>query len=152
MELDEFVKQHQPASTSRSRLAPYLSDIYRLRRLGYSWVQVQNYLDTKGVKVAFQTVAAYLKRHPEQPSEPSKQNKPRQAVTMPAQTSEQDQTEMRPADNEDENRDGQTSDASFFKPSDLRDIMQSQIDLEKLAKIGKSHKPKRKKPHETGSD
>ena len=152
MELDEFVKQHKPASTSRSRLAPYLADIYRLRQLGYSWVQVQNYLDTKGVKVAFQTVAAYVKRHPEQSGETSKKNKPRQAVTMPAPTSEQDQTETHPIDNEDEIEDGQTSDSSFFRPSDLRDIMQSQIDLEKLAKIGKSHKPKRKKPHETGSD
>jgi len=152
MELDEFVKLHQPVSTSRSCLAPYLADIYRLRRLGYSWVQVQNYLDTQGIKVAFQTVAAYVKRHPEQPSETSNKNKLNQAVTTPAPISEKDQTETSPADNEDENRDGQTSDASFFKPSDLRDIMQSPIDLEKLAKIGKSHKPKRKKPHETGSD
>jgi len=152
MELDEFVKLHQPVSTSRSRLAPYLSDIHRLRRLGYSWVQVQNYLDTQGVKVAFQTVAAYVKRHPEQLGEAAKPNKPHEAVTTPAPTSEQDQTETHSVDNDDENQDGQTSDSSFFKPSDLRDIMQSPIDLEKLAKIGKSHKPKRKKPHETGSD
>lgn len=152
MELDEFVKLHKPASTSRSRLAPYLADIYRLRRLGYSWVQVQNYLDTQGVKVAFQTVAAYVKRHPELAGATVKQKeKPRQAVTIPA-PAEQDRIETPPADNEDLHEDGQTSDSSFFKPSDLRDIMQSSVDLEKLAKIGKSQKPKRKKPHETGSD
>ncbi|OHX36514.1 hypothetical protein BJL95_13045 [Methylomonas sp. LWB] len=155
MELDEFVKLHKPASTSRSRLAPYLADIYRLRRLGYSWVQVQGYLETKGVTVAFQTVAAYVKRHPEQPGESSKQSKLQQTATTPESTpapSKQDRLETPPADREDESEDGQTSDSSFFKPSDLRDIMQSSVDLEKLAKIGKSQKPKRKKPHETGSD
>jgi hypothetical protein len=155
MELDEFVKLHKPASTSRSRLAPYLADIYRLRRLGYSWVQVQGYLETKGVTVAFQTVAAYVKRHPEQPGESSKQSKPRQIMTTPAQTPvpiENDRTDTNPADHEEAHEDGQTSDSSFFRPSDLRDIMQSSVDLEKLAKIGKSQKPKRKKPHETGSD
>lgn len=155
MELDEFVKLHKPASTSRSRLAPYLADIYRLRRLGYSWVQVQEYLATKGVTVAFQTVAAYVKRHPEQPGESSKLSKPRQTMTTPAPTPvqpEKDRTEANPSVNEEQHEDDQTSDSSFFKPSDLRDIMQSSVDLKTLAKIGKSQKPKRKKPHETGSD
>lgn len=153
MELDEFVKLHKPASTSRSRLAPYLADIYRLRRLGYSWVQVQEYLATKSVTVAFQTIAAYVKRHPEQPGDTTRHNKPRQTMTTPAPTiTPTDRTETNQADHEEEHEDDQTRDSSFFKPSDLRDIMQSSVDLEKLAKIGKSQKPKRKKPHETGSD
>lgn len=153
MELDEFVKLHKPASTSRSRLAPYLADIYRLRRLGYSWVQVQEYLATKGVTVAFQTVAAYIKRHPEQPSDTIRQAKTLQTTNTaaPAITAT-DRPETNQADHDEEHGDDQTNDSSYFKPSDLRDIMQSTVDLDRLAKIGKSQKPKRKKPHETGSD
>lgn len=158
MEIDEFVKLHKPASTSRSRLAPYLADIYRLRRLGYSWVQVQSYLATKGVKVAFQTIAAYVKRHPEQPGESKDQTKQKTRQTVeppapaPAPAKQQDRSETPQADTEDENEDGQTTDSSYFNPSDLREIMESSIDLDKLKKAAKRHNPKRKKPHETGSD
>ncbi len=62
MNVEEFLKQNKPASGSK--LAPFLTDLHRLRGLGYSLKQVKSYLEAQEVYVSVQNISAYLQRHP----------------------------------------------------------------------------------------
>ncbi len=61
MNVEDFLKQNKPASGSK--LAPFLTDLRRLRSLGYSLRQVKSYLEAQEVYVSVQYISAYLQRH-----------------------------------------------------------------------------------------
>jgi DNA-binding transcriptional MerR regulator len=61
LNVEEFLKQNKPASGSK--LAPFLTDLRRLRSLGYSLKQVKSYLEAQEVYVSVQNISAYLQRH-----------------------------------------------------------------------------------------
>ncbi len=61
-DLEEFIRKHRPG-TKRSRLFPHLPAIHRLRAEGFSFDQVCQYLDEKGVSITVSGLSSFLKRH-----------------------------------------------------------------------------------------
>uniref|UniRef100_UPI00402BCE2F hypothetical protein n=1 Tax=Methylomonas sp. SPW-1 TaxID=3438877 RepID=UPI00402BCE2F len=105
---------------------------------------MQSYLAGKEIHATIQTISAYLKkRDGQQPSTKPDQNaksQPPELVTRPIEeTSENQETG------------GKSEDLNHFSPSELRNILDEEIDLDALAKIGKEQHRKRKK-HESSRD
>lgn len=146
MDIEEFVQLNKPASTSGSKLFPFLADLYRLRELGYSYKQIQSYLAGKDITVSVQGIASYLDRHREQKAAELQTKRPQTGTIQPEPVA-------KPARNRDDHvENDQENKQTYFDPSDLREILSEKINLDQLAKLGKPHKQIRKKPHETGSD
>lgn len=80
MDVEDFLKSNKPASGSR--LAPFLNDLRRLRGLGYSLKQVQDYLAAQEIHVTVQNISAYL--HRQQGHKPLKQTS--QTINQDAST------------------------------------------------------------------
>ncbi|OAI00891.1 hypothetical protein A1353_18955 [Methylomonas methanica] len=146
MDIEEFVQLNTPASTSGSKLFPYLADLHRLRELGYSYKQIQSYLAGKDITVSIQGIASYLARHQDQKAVELQKKRPQPRTIQPEPVA----TPARNRDDHIEN--GPENKQTYFDPSDLREILSEKINLDQLAKLGKPHKKTRKKPHETGSD
>jgi len=144
LDIEEFVQLNKPASTSGSKMSPFLADLYRLRKLGYSYKQIQRYLAGKDVTVSIQGIASYLNRHQEQKAVESQTKRPQTRTIQPEPVA----TPARNSDDQNQPDNQQT----YFDPTDLREILNEKINLDQLAKLGKPHKQTRKKPHETGSD
>ncbi|MDT4292332.1 hypothetical protein RO575_22430 [Methylomonas sp. MO1] len=143
MELEEFLSYVKPA-TRRSKLEPYLDDLRHLRELGYTLSQMQSYLAGKEVHATIQTISAYLKkRDGQQLSKKPDQNAKSQSLELVT----------RPIEETSENQEtgGKSEDFTHFNPSELRNILDEEIDLDALAKIGKEQHRKRKK-HESSRD
>lgn len=154
LDLDEFVKQNTPAARSWSKLAPYLGDMRRLRGMGYSHKQIQSYLATKGIEVSIPGISSYLKRHHDDANVTSRSNinQPEPCSGLSKTASGEITAHAIPTSHnvvDIEADDTQT----YFKPDDLKNILNTPIDLDKLAKQGKRHhKQKRKPDYESGSD
>lgn len=82
MNVEEFLKQVQPA-VRRSRLAPHIADIQRLRAAGCSLDQVRRFLAENGVTVSVAGLSSYLIRQTQTQTQ-SKNNK--SAAPAPANT------------------------------------------------------------------
>jgi hypothetical protein len=137
LELEEFLSRVKPA-TRRSKLEPYLNDLRRLRELGYTLSQMQSYLAAKEIHATIQTISAYLKKKDEvQPSKnPGHEVKPQPPERLTTSIEETP---------EDQHKGGTSDDSTHFNPSELRNILDEEIDLDALAKIGKEQHRKRKK-------
>ena len=61
MDADDYLKAVPPASR-RSKLAPWLADIRKLRANGYTLEQVREFLAKNGVEITIAGVSAYVKR------------------------------------------------------------------------------------------
>lgn len=61
MNADEFLKRVQPG-VRRSRLAPYVADIRKLRESGCTWDQVRMFLQENGVSVSIAALSEYMRR------------------------------------------------------------------------------------------
>lgn len=61
MDADDYLKAVPPASR-RSKLAPWLADIRKLRANGYTLEQVREFLSQNGVEISIAGVSAYVKR------------------------------------------------------------------------------------------
>lgn len=61
MNADDFLKQVQPG-VRRSRLAPYVADIRKLRDSGCTWDQVRMFLQKNGVSVSIAALSDYMRR------------------------------------------------------------------------------------------
>jgi len=146
LDIEEFVQLNTPASTSGSKMSPYLADLYRLREMGYSYKQIQSYLAGKSVTVSIQGIASYLNRHREQKAAKADTKRPQTRTIRP-------ETVATPASRRDDHVEKESENQqTIFDPTDLREILSEKINLDQLAKLGKPHKQKGKKPHETGSD
>jgi len=145
LDIEEFVQLNTPASTSGSKMSPFLPDLYRLREMGYSYKQIQSYLAGKDVKVSIQGIASYLNRHRDQKAAKLDTKRPQPRTIRP-------ETVATPASRRDDHVENAENQQTIFDPTDLREILSEKINLDQLAKLGKPHKQKGKKPHETGSD
>lgn len=66
MDADEFLKRVEPAA-KRSRLAPFLDDIKKLRGEGCTLDQVREFLAANGVTISVAGLSKFLKRQEEKP-------------------------------------------------------------------------------------
>jgi len=145
LELDEFVKQNTPAARSWSKLAPYLGDMQCLRDKGYSHKQIQSYLATKGVEVSIPGISSYLKRHPKDANvtNPSNSNRIEPSSALSKTARDDTTTHAIPTSHSVVDIDADDT-QTYFKPDDLKNILNTPIDLDKLAKQGKRHHKQKK--------
>jgi hypothetical protein len=61
MDINDFVKQNAPGM-KKSRLAPFANEMRRLKDLGYTDLQVRDWLAENGVEVSREAVRKFLKK------------------------------------------------------------------------------------------
>lgn len=85
MDAEEFLKQVNPA-VRRSKLAPYLEDIRKLRGSGCTLEQVCEFLSSNGVTVSVAGLSSYLLRQEKQttPAQKEKAKQPEAHIRKPA--------------------------------------------------------------------
>lgn len=75
MDIEEFENQEQPRA-KRSRLDPYLVEIFRLKDKGYANWQVCKWLSTNGLTVSPEAVRKFIKSRSEHVPSWRKMSKP----------------------------------------------------------------------------
>lgn len=61
MKIDEFIKLNKPAN-QRSMFDPYINEIFRLKKAGYSLVQICQFLSENDIKTNKSSLSQYIKR------------------------------------------------------------------------------------------
>lgn len=127
MKADEFLKQVRPAS-KRSRLAPYIDDLIKLREAGCTLKQVQEFLGKNDVLISIGGLAAYLQR----------QTKPK--TGKPAATGKRNTKPEAGQPAEEIVAEEATPESQIVgshNPADLDKIFSSKVDLDDLIKQAK---------------
>lgn len=129
MNVEEFLKQNKPASGSK--LAPFLTDLHRLRGLGYSLKQVKSYLEAQEVYVSVQNISAYLQRHPPI-------NQTSQTLDQHAKMTNEGENTANDDDDDDEDRNltrrqrGEKEAAKYLTPEALNPLVKRVLEKQKL--------------------
>lgn len=94
MKADEYAQRVTPAAP-RSRLAPYWTDISKLRDRGYTLEQVCAFLAENGVHISKAGLSKYIKRREEKEGTESR-NQPSKAAPVPTNPTSQGTPPARP--------------------------------------------------------
>jgi aspartyl aminopeptidase len=62
MELDDYIKQIQPRQ-KKSRLIPFVEQIFALKTAGYTDMQIRDWLDTNGLQVSREMVRQFIAKN-----------------------------------------------------------------------------------------
>jgi len=62
MDVEDFTREVKP-HRKRSRLTQFEKEIHDLKKLGYSDMQIRDWLEENGIKVSRQNVQKYIARH-----------------------------------------------------------------------------------------
>jgi hypothetical protein len=132
MEVDEFVKRVRPASR-KSKLIAWNDSIQKLLGLGYTQLQVLDFLRENGVVIARSGLSAFLvrqakAREKEQRPATTKQAPPRVASSKRQQAPPEPDTPELPDDE---------PPSGSHNPADLDRIINQKPDLAALAKLAK---------------
>ena len=132
MEVDEFVKRVRPASR-KSKLIAWNDSIQKLLGLGYTQLQVLDFLRENGVVIARSGLSAFLvrqakTREKEQHPATTKQAPPRVASSKRQQAPPEPDTPELPDDE---------PPSGSHNPADLDRIINQKPDLAALAKLAK---------------
>jgi len=125
LNVEDFLKQNKPASGSK--LAPFLSDLRRLRSLGYSLRQVKSYLEAQEVYVSVQNISAYLQRHQDD-----------QTHQMPVQNTNMTNEDENTAKEDDEDHNltrrqrGEKEAAKYLTPEAMNPLVKRVMEKQKL--------------------
>jgi len=128
MKAEEFKTQQKPKGR-RSRLAPYLGDIRKLRNDGYTLEQIREFLALNQISISIRGLTAYLQRQEKIPASPI-QAAQSPVTSKPAQPTAID-VEPQMAEFQSETA------AGSHDPADLDKIISSKPDLATLAKLAK---------------
>ena len=64
MTIEEFKKSKKmKKKNERSILFPFMNDIFTLRREGYSYQRIQEFLELNGIKTRWEYVRSFVKNH-----------------------------------------------------------------------------------------
>jgi len=123
MDVDQFAKTVHPG-VRKSHMNPFMNDLLRLRKDGYTLKQIQEFLSTNGVSTSISNLARFLKRQ----DQPQKTQLP--AITNKARPAPQ----VEPQDSHE--ADGPPV-IGLHNPRDLDAIIANKPDLDALAKYAK---------------
>jgi len=128
MKAEDFEAQNAPKGR-RSRLAPYLTDIRKLRDDGYTLEQIREFLALNKISISIRGLTAYLQRQAKTYPAPIHATKS-PVISNPAQSKGDE------ADPNDTKFQSETG-AGSHNPADLDKIIGSKPDLASLAKLAK---------------
>lgn len=131
MDANEFLKLVSPAG-KKSRLAPFLNDIEKLRTAGCTLEQVQDFLQRNGITISVSGLSAYLRRQV-QPNDAAPASTVRTTGPRPAKAPPVVEPEEGTA----------TAASGSHNPADIDAIIGSQPDLDALAKFAKKGRSKK---------
>lgn len=123
MNVNEFSKSVQPRPT-KSRLTPFINDIIELRNKGYTFQQIQKFLEKNGVITTPTNVIQFLKR---QESTSTKKQSNKEMKATPSKQIIQPEVEEEPF-------------IGSHRPSDLDKVMGQKVDMDALEKYAKGMK------------
>jgi len=147
MDVVNYMKTTRPKA-KRSKLVKYLDEILVLNANGYSNLQVQDWLGQNGVQVSQETVRQFINK--QKTAKGTETAKPSGHQANSTVADERKTTTATPGGEGHHSEEESDNQQTIFNPSDLRTVLSEKVDLNKLAKIGRELR--RKKKHEERGD
>lgn len=91
MDIDEFEKSREPKA-KRSRMEPFITQIFELRDRGYANLQISEWLEVNGLKVTQEGVRKFIKSREGKKAISRSASKPSSATVQPAPFKQPDES------------------------------------------------------------